>query len=94
MVEDDVMNTQFLSQLNSMPTHECGSHVVSWHVFRRLSDAEDYARNIMLAAGQHIVGGMDFDSVGSLWWVGVAVEDMARWGNVSAINKHAAQYGA
>lgn len=85
------MNTQFLSQLNRMPVHETSNnHVVSWHVFRRLSDAEDYADNVMLAAGQFMVGGMDFDSIGSLWWVGVSVEDRSRWGNVSAINKHAA----
>lgn len=84
------MNTQFLSQLNRMPAREGNDHVVSWHVFRSLSDAEDYASNVMLAAGQFMVGGMDFDSIGSLWWVGVGVEDRARWGNVSAINKHAA----
>ncbi|NOT16802.1 MAG: hypothetical protein HOP20_01885 [Sulfuriferula sp.] len=84
------MNTQFLSQISAMPTRDAENNVVSWHVFRSLSDAECYADNIRLAHGQYVVGGIDFDSVGSLWWVGVAVDDMARWGNVSAINKHAA----
>ena len=84
------MNTQFLSQISRMPTRDGANHVVSWHVFRRLSEAEDYAENIMLAGDQQMVGGIDFDSVGSLWWVGVAVDNVARWGNVNAVNKHAA----
>jgi hypothetical protein len=90
MMEEVIMNTQFLSQLNRMPTHGSNNHVVSWHVFRLLSEAEDYAGNVMLADEQHVVGGMDFDSVGSLWWVGVAVDNMAHWGHAGAINKHAA----
>ena len=84
------MNTQFLSQMNKIPTHSGANHVVSWHVFRRLSEAEDYAKNIILVGDQQRVGGIDFDSVGSFWWVGVAVENMAHWGNVNAVNKHAA----
>ena len=42
------MNTQFLSQMNKIPTHSGANHVVSWHVFRHLSEAEDYAKNIIL----------------------------------------------
>ncbi len=84
------MSTQFLSQMSRMPTRDSDNHVVSWHVFRSLSDAENYAENIILSGDQHVVGGIDFDSVGSLWWVGVAVDNVAHWGNVSAVNKHAA----
>lgn len=83
------MKTQLFTQLRQVPTRNDENHVVSWHVFRSLSEAESYADHIVLNHGQFLAGGVDHDSVGSLWWVGVEVDDISRWGNVSAVNKHA-----
>ncbi|HKK14134.1 MAG TPA: hypothetical protein VKA14_05670 [Gammaproteobacteria bacterium] len=60
-------------------------HVVNWHVFRRRDDAADFSRNILLEDGEHIVAGQASDSIGSLWWVGVHVDDLEAWGNRDAI---------
>ena len=84
------MHTQIFTQMRQVPTHDNHDHVVSWHVFRTLRDAESYACHVVLSGGQYLVGGIDHDSVGSLWWVGVEVDDVSQWGNVTAINKHAA----
>ncbi|ARU32475.1 hypothetical protein CAP31_12765 [Sulfuriferula sp. AH1] len=83
------MKTQLFTQLRQVPAHTTDNHVVSWHVFRTLSEAEAYADHIVLNPGQHLAGGIDHDSVGSLWWVGVEVDDLSRWGNAAAVNKHA-----
>lgn len=74
------MFANFLNQYRTLPVS---------HIFRAASEAEEYAESIKLGDGQRIVGGMAADSVGKLWWVGVEVEDIARWGNPSAVNKHA-----
>ncbi len=73
----------------SLPFSSPGNKVVSWHVYRSLFEAEEFAKSIKLGCGQHIVGGMDTDSIGNLWWAGVEVEDIDRWGNAAAVNKHA-----
>lgn len=83
------MIASILNEYRSLPVSNASNKVVSWHVFRTASEAEEYAESIILGEGQRIVGGMDADSVGKLWWVGVEVEDIARWGNPSAVNKHA-----
>ena len=83
------MLASFLNEYRSLPARDPGNKVVSWHVFRTVSEAEEYADSILLSDGQHIVGGMDSDSIGKLWWVGVEVDDIARWGNPAAVNKHA-----
>ncbi len=83
------MLASILNEYRTLPVSNASNKVVSWHVFRTLSEAGEYAESIRLGDGQHIVGGMDADSVGKLWWVGVEVEDIARWGNPAAVNKHA-----
>jgi len=84
-----MVNVSFLEQERSLPDGSGTSPVVQWHVFRRREDAEAFVPAIQLAAGQQLVGGYSRDSVGPLWWVGVKVEDISRWGNVGAIHKHA-----
>lgn len=79
----------FLKEERRLPSRDTNLRVVQWHVFRDLDEAADYAGHIRLGPGQHIVGGADHDSVGRLWWVGVEVDDLARWGNRAAVNKHA-----
>ena len=83
------MLASFLTEYRSLPVSAASNKVVSWHVFRTVSEAEEYADGVRLGSSQRIVGGMDADSVGKLWWVGVEVEDIARWGNHGAVNKHA-----
>ena len=79
----------FISEQRVLPTQTSGDTVVHWHIFRSLDEAEDYAEHIQLGERQRIVGGTDSDSIGVLWWVGVEVDDVARWGNQGAVNKHA-----
>ena len=83
------MKHVFISEQRALPTQTSGDTVVHWHIFRSLEEAEDYAEHIQLGEGQRIVGGTDSDSIGALWWVGVEVDDVARWGNQGAVNKHA-----
>lgn len=80
---------RILEQQRRLPSSHGSHNVVQWHVFRSAGEAGDYARHIELGAGQRIVGGCDRDSVGPLWWVGVEVDDLARWGNRAAVNKRA-----
>lgn len=44
-----------------------------------------------LSEGQDLVGGWTRDSVGMLYWVGVHVDDLERWGNAGAVHKHGAR---
>lgn len=83
------MFASILKEFRCLPARDERNRVVSWHVFRTASEAEEYAESIQLGEGQHIVGGMDSDTIGKLWWVGVEVDDVARWGNPAAVNKHA-----
>ncbi len=82
------MNEQFLSEDRPLPEAGQGN-IVQWHVYRQFSEARAHLAHIMLGQGQRIVGGHSRDSIGDLWWVGVEVEDVHRWGNPGAINKHA-----
>jgi len=84
-----MVDVSFLEQERSLPDGSGRRPVVQWHVFRRREAAAAFAPAIRLAEGQQLVGGYSRDSVGPLWWVGVKVEDVSRWGNVAAINKHA-----
>jgi hypothetical protein len=70
------MLASFFNEHHDLPVSSASNKVVTWHVFRTLK-------------GQRIVGGMDSDTIGKLWWVGVEVEDIASWGNHGAVNKHA-----
>lgn len=83
------MITSILIETRSLPVHDASHKVVLWHVFRAASGAVEYAEGIKLGEGQSIVGGVDSDSIGKLWWVGVEVEEVSRWGNLAAVNKHA-----
>lgn len=83
------MRHEFLASHRRLPGHHAENRVVQWHVFRDVVQADDYADHIQLSSSQTIVGGFDSDSIGTLWWVGVEVDDLASWGNRSAVNKHA-----
>ncbi|NIR62079.1 MAG: hypothetical protein GWO02_22640 [Gammaproteobacteria bacterium] len=77
---------EFLSQERPLP-HGGRDNVVQWHVFRTREAAEAFAPSVRLGAGQRLVGGYSRDSIGPLWWVGVQVDDIERWGNRQAVNK-------
>lgn len=79
----------FLERERSLPNREGHGRVVQWHVFRAREQAAAFAAAIVLGDDQDLVGGYSRDSVGALWWVGVQVRDLSRWGNLRAINKHA-----
>ena len=79
-----------LEEEQSLPEGHGADRIVQWHVFRSRPQAERFAEGIHLAAGQELVGGFTRDSLGILYWVGVHVEDLAKWGNRDAVNKHSA----
>ena len=83
-------DVDLLSHELGLPEGHGHDHVVQWHVFRSREKAEQFMTGIRLGEGQQLVGGHTRDSIGAIWWVGVQVEDVERWGNHSAINKHAA----
>ncbi|WP_018953678.1 hypothetical protein [Thioalkalivibrio sulfidiphilus] len=85
MVDED-----FLAHELALPEGHGKDHVVQWHVFRSREAAEAFMPHVKLAEGQQLVGGYTRDSVGPLWWVGVQVDDLDRWGNRTAVNKHGA----
>lgn len=74
----------------ALPEGHGKDRVVQWHVFRTKAQAEAFLPGVRLAEGQSLVGGYTRDSVGPLWWVGVQVDDVDRWGNRQAVNKHGA----
>lgn len=77
-----------LDAIQPLPSHDDReSGAVCWHVFRERRDALEFARHIQLESGQRLIGGMSRDSIGTLWWAGVAVEDINAWGNRGAVNK-------
>lgn len=80
----------FLSQEKPLP-HGHESKVVQWHVYRQEKQAVEHIKHIVLGSEQKLVGGYCRDSIGPLWWVGVEVESVERWGNKQAINKPHAQ---
>jgi len=61
--------------------------IVYWHVFRRQEDALTFARHIQMPADEQLVGGKGHDSIGPLYWVGVQVECLEKWGNRAAVHK-------
>ncbi len=70
-----------------LPQDPAEERTVYWHVFRRPEQVLDFARHILLDKGEGLVGGRTQDSIGSLWWVGVQVDDLEAWGNRRAIHK-------
>ncbi|WP_018140639.1 MULTISPECIES: hypothetical protein [unclassified Thioalkalivibrio] len=85
------MNLDFLEQERSLPEGHGHDKIVQWHVFRAREKAEQFAHHVELGEGQDLVGGWTRDSVGMLYWVGVHVDDLERWGNVGAVHKHGAR---
>lgn len=79
-----------LEEEQSLPEGHGADLIVQWHVFRSRPQAEQFARGIHLAEGQELVGGYTRDSIGVLYWVGVHVGDLEKWGNRAAVNKHGA----
>ncbi len=71
-----------------LPAVRGEGNIVQWHVFRSREEAERFVPAVRLGPGQQLVGGRSSDSIGPLWWVGVRVDDLERWGNRLAINKH------
>lgn len=71
-----------------LPDHSGRDHIVQWHVFRSEQAARDHIPAIRIGEDQELVCGKTRDSVGDVWWVGVRVRDLTRWGNRAAINKH------
>lgn len=63
------------------------TRVVYWHVFRRREDVPAFARWIMLEPGEELVAGHCEDDLGRLWWLGVRVDDLEKWGNRRAVHK-------
>lgn len=76
---------QVLSRRRPLPLDPVAERVVMWRVFRSDEEAHTFARHIRLEPTQHLTGGMTEDSVGPLYWIGVEVDDVARWGNTKAI---------
>ena len=83
-------DTDFLAHEHPLPEGHGSDGVVQWHVFRSREAAEAFVPNVKLDRDQRLVGGYTRDSVGPLWWVGVQVGDVDRWGNRGAVNKHGA----
>lgn len=79
-----------LERERSLPEGHGADLIVQWHVFRSRPEAERFALGIHLGQGQELVGGFTRDSIGLLYWVGVHVDDLERWGNRGAVNKHGA----
>lgn len=85
-----MVDADFLSHEQSLPEGHGRDRVVQWHVFRTREAAVAFIPGVRLTEGQQLVGGYTRDSVGPLWWVGVRVNDLERWGNRGAVNKHGA----
>lgn len=68
-----------------LPQHPVDEHVVFWRTFRKPDQAVAFSHAIQLGAGQDLVGGRTRDSIGELFWIGVHVDDLAKWGNTKAI---------
>jgi hypothetical protein len=83
-------NLAMLEQEQSLPEGRGADHIVQWHVFRSRPRAEQFARGVHLSEGQELVGGYTRDSIGVLYWIGVHVADLEKWGNRAAVNKHGA----
>lgn len=61
--------------------------IVYWHIFRRKQDALNFANHIMMPEGEQLVGGRDRDSIGNIWWIGVQVDSLEKWGSRAAVHK-------
>lgn len=74
-----------LEQLRPLPKDPAHERIVLWRIFRTTEDAIKFSSSVLLGEGQQLVGGQSADDIGTLYWVGVQVDDLARWGNRRAI---------
>ena len=82
-----MINDSFLDEAREVPSSTPMERVVTWSVFRSRADARKLLEHVYLAPGQGLVGGYGCDSVAPYWWVGVQVQDISQWGNVTAVHK-------
>jgi hypothetical protein len=85
MADEDI-----LSRERGLPEGHGEDRIVQWHVFRSREQAEAFLPQVRLAEGQRLIGGRARDSIGVLWWVGVQVDDLEKWGDRRAVNKRGA----
>lgn len=83
-LSDDVVKTM-LRQRRPLPRHPIEEQIVFWRTFRMPNEAVAFSHAIRLGEDQHLVGGRTRDSIGELYWIGVHVDDLAKWGNTKAI---------
>jgi hypothetical protein len=76
---------RMLGHPRPLPQNPVDEQVVFWRTFRSPDKAVAFSHAIQLGKGQDIVGGRTRDSIGELYWIGVHVEDLAKWGNTKAI---------
>lgn len=70
-----------------LPQDPVAERVVLWRLFRSVEDAHAYSGAIHLGDNQQLVGGCTRDSLGDVFWLGVQVDDLAKWGNTRAIQR-------
>lgn len=76
---------ELLRKERALPAEPIAERVVFWRTFRDPRHALEFSRAIMLGKGQDLVGGVTEDDLGPLYWLGVRVDDIAKWGNSKAI---------
>ena len=74
-----------LQRPHPLPEHPIEEQIVFWRTFRRIDEAAAFSHAIMPGDGQTLVGGRTRDSLGELYWIGVHVDDLGKWGNTKAI---------
>ncbi|MHB1942585.1 MAG: hypothetical protein ACYDDA_12510 [Acidiferrobacteraceae bacterium] len=74
-----------LQKPRSLPQDPAGERIVLWRIFRTTADAMTFSDSVLLSEGQHVIGGAAADDIGVLYWVGIQVDNLARWGNSKAI---------
>lgn len=82
---NDAVIEALLLHPRPLPHDPVGERIVLWRTFRSPNDARAYAHSILLGEGQDVVGGRTNDSLGEMFWLGVQVADLAKWGNSRAI---------
>ncbi len=81
---DDAVK-EMLQQQRPLPHDPVKEQIVFWRTFRSADKAAAFSPAIQLGEGQALVGGRTRDSIGELYWLGVHVHDLAKWGNTKAI---------
>lgn len=79
------ISQQTLLTPRPLPRDPVRERIVVWRSFRAPEEAVEYSTHILLSKGQDLVGGCTRDDIGPIYWVGVQVEDLSRWGNTRAI---------